>query len=723
MTATTTAADNPHDLTATEIALKDLAVHELNARAGSPDAYKEEDTRVLAASIAELGLLNPLIVQRTGKAWGVLAGGRRLAALQHLAGDKAAKGWTMRTKVSCRALGDDVAAATAVTLAENITQRAMDPIDEYEAFTRMMEVGGHEPDGIARLFGVERRRVVERLRYGRVHPDIRAAARAREISLDVMKAFAEHPDREAQREAFEAVRGTYVTAWTIRDRLRARGTRIGDALGQLILEDYRAADGAILADLIEEDSILADDALVERILMAKLTAHAEGERAEQGLAWAEARREVDWQALRPYGRAYPVTVEPEGEAAERCREIADRLQIIDEELDAEHEDDLPDDSEALHAEHERLGEEHDALTTAWSPEDRARAGVLAYWDGDGIATVTGLIRPGDREEHQGSREGATAAGGATTGSASEDGAGPGQDDDAPQDLVLPASLEGDLRTERAAVIGAGLAADPALAHDLLLFKVAADLMAGFGSVSYALKVTAQRALRPHGKPDGVDPRPAEALARLREGLDLGWWEDHRTVPEQFEAFRRLDAAMKARIVAAALADAVEPAELDRREPLLAHVARQAVPELRAAWRPTGEAFFARLTKGALLGLLARDLRQPEEAARLAGERKGAVVEHLERLFTEPFATLTPEQREAVETWVPPGMAIAPAGPFSDRDHDAASADAGPDAAGDLDGGFDEDEAFEVDPDEAFDVDEACDETAMQEAATPEAEPA
>ena len=117
--------------------------------------------------------------------------------------------------------------------------------------------------------------------------------------------------------------------------------------------------------------------------------------------------------------------------------------------------------------------------------------------------------------------------------------------------------------------------------------------------------------------------------------------------------------------------------------------------------PRGEAFFARLTKGAALGLLARDLHQPEEAARLAGERKGAVVEHLERLFAEPFATLSPAQREAVETWVPPGMAIGPAGPFSDHDHDAAPADGAPD----LDGGFDGDEAFEVDPDEAFDVDE------------------
>ena len=56
-----------------------------------------------------------LIVQKTDKLWGVIAGGRRRAALMHLVNDPEAKGWTMRTKVRCRALPDDTAAATAIT--------------------------------------------------------------------------------------------------------------------------------------------------------------------------------------------------------------------------------------------------------------------------------------------------------------------------------------------------------------------------------------------------------------------------------------------------------------------------------------------------------------------------------------------------------------------------------------------------------------------------------
>ena len=50
--------------------------------------------------------------------------------------------------------------------------------------------------------------------------------------------------------------------------------------------------------------------------------------------------------------------------------------------------------------------------------------------------------------------------------------------------------------------------------------------------------------------------------------------------------------------------------------------------------------------------------------RLASEKKTAIVDVLERLFAAPFATLTPEQREAVETWCPPGLEIGePRNPY------------------------------------------------------------
>ncbi|WP_375262507.1 ParB/RepB/Spo0J family partition protein [Palleronia sp.] len=626
------------ELTDTEIAIKDLVLHDLNARAGSPETYEADDIPVLAASIATLGLLNPLIVQKTDKLWGVIAGGRRRAALMHLVNDPEAKGWTMRTKVRCRALPDDTAAATAITVAENVTQKAMDPIDEFEAFVRMMETGGHSPDSIATMFGVERRRVIDRLRFGRVHPDIRAAARARNITLDAMKAFAEHPDQAVQKDVFDAMQGSYIQAWTIREKLRNRGVKMGDAIARLVAEEYRAADGAITPDLIEEDSILTDEALVEKLLLEKLTAHAEAERARLGFAWADAVRDADYKTLQEFGRVYPSSVDLTGEAAERCEAIANRLAELDKARDAE---DCPD--------IEALNDEYEGLTVGFSDADLGRAGVLAYWDQGRIATVEGLVRPEDRQD----RTPEASPGGEGT-TADEHGGDGETEDDA---LVLSESLKLDLRTEQAAVIGTALAGDPDLAHDLLLFKTIADLLGRTGSVSYSFGVTASVADRPHGRGEDVDGRAAETLGELLSGLDLTWWADGKSMPERFEAFRTLEAGMKSRIVAVALADAIKPTGFGYSEGLMAYVANQIVPDLRAVWRPTGGAFFSRLKKSVLLGIIARDLHQPEEAARLASEKKTAIVDFLERLFAAPFATLTPEQREAVETWCPPGMTI------------------------------------------------------------------
>jgi len=93
-----------------------------------------------------VGLLQPLLVQQVDGKYAVLAGGRRHAALKELIADKAAKGFTAKTKVDCRLVPDDCDVTTALSLAENITQAPMNAIDEFEAFARMMEVDGQTPE-------------------------------------------------------------------------------------------------------------------------------------------------------------------------------------------------------------------------------------------------------------------------------------------------------------------------------------------------------------------------------------------------------------------------------------------------------------------------------------------------------------------------------------------------------------------------------------------------
>lgn len=103
-----------------DIALNALVLHPDNVRAAATEAYIEAQVAALAANIRACGLLQPLLVTSLGQGqWGVLAGGRRLAALKMLAKDKSAKGFTASMPVPCRIVPEAEAATVTLSFSEN----------------------------------------------------------------------------------------------------------------------------------------------------------------------------------------------------------------------------------------------------------------------------------------------------------------------------------------------------------------------------------------------------------------------------------------------------------------------------------------------------------------------------------------------------------------------------------------------------------------------------
>ncbi|ABD57136.1 DUF736 family protein [Jannaschia sp. CCS1] len=80
------------------VAIGALTPHPANVRANSSETYDSDSIAHLKASIAILGLIQPLLVQKLDGKYGVLASGRRHTALNELVADKAAKGFSKRTK-------------------------------------------------------------------------------------------------------------------------------------------------------------------------------------------------------------------------------------------------------------------------------------------------------------------------------------------------------------------------------------------------------------------------------------------------------------------------------------------------------------------------------------------------------------------------------------------------------------------------------------------------
>src|ERR1017187_490012 len=119
----------------TSIPLNKLTAWDGNVRktAGADTALAE-----LAASIAAHGLLQSLVV-RKGKrgTYAVVAGGRRLAALNSLA-----ESGQIATDhaVSCSVIADD-ADATEISLAENTVREQMHPADQLDAFRDLSDKG------------------------------------------------------------------------------------------------------------------------------------------------------------------------------------------------------------------------------------------------------------------------------------------------------------------------------------------------------------------------------------------------------------------------------------------------------------------------------------------------------------------------------------------------------------------------------------------------------
>ena len=160
------------------IPLAQLKVSKLNVRR---QGAKEIDS--LAASIAALGIIQPLLVRSDGDAYEIVAGRRRYLAAKKLDADGVPEADTL----PCVLLeaGDDATALEA-SLAENVERLPMDDLEQYEAFAALRRKGLGEAD-IAAHFAISEQVVRRRLAIASLHPDIRRLYRAGDIDSQTLQ--------------------------------------------------------------------------------------------------------------------------------------------------------------------------------------------------------------------------------------------------------------------------------------------------------------------------------------------------------------------------------------------------------------------------------------------------------------------------------------------------------------------------------------------------------
>jgi ParB/RepB/Spo0J family partition protein len=212
------------------VALKDLYPSNNNVR-----GFMDEGNIIdLMNSIAQVGLLTPLIVQELGDVEGgfvVVAGHRRLEALTRLHSDD----WLVPVLV--RNDFDD-RAVTQVMLIENLQREDLSPLDEAKAFKSLLDSGFNQTE-IADKIGRSQSFVSQRLNLLTLPDDVQSLLSDKVIKLSdavQMIGISEESLKPLVKKALKAEDSFSFSSWDI-DGARRADAR---ALDKKIVDEFKS---------------------------------------------------------------------------------------------------------------------------------------------------------------------------------------------------------------------------------------------------------------------------------------------------------------------------------------------------------------------------------------------------------------------------------------------------------------------------------------------------
>ncbi len=126
----------------------------------------------LAVTIEEHGLLQPIVVRKQGTGYEIIAGERRYRAVRSL-------GWETIPAI-VKEMTDETTASLA--LIENLQREDLTPIEEAEAYERLLALQDITQEVLARKLGRSQSTIANKLRLLRLPTDVREALKQRTIT-------------------------------------------------------------------------------------------------------------------------------------------------------------------------------------------------------------------------------------------------------------------------------------------------------------------------------------------------------------------------------------------------------------------------------------------------------------------------------------------------------------------------------------------------------------
>lgn len=164
----------------------------------------EEKLQELAQSMSEQGIVQPLVVRKSGSRFQIIAGERRWRAAKRAGLD--------RVPVVLREAND--AELLEIALVENIQREELNPIEEASAYRRLVTDLGYSQEQVASRVGKDRSTVANLLRLLRLPRDIRTLIAEQKLSPGHARALLALASAESQQDL---ARQAVEKGWSVRD--------------------------------------------------------------------------------------------------------------------------------------------------------------------------------------------------------------------------------------------------------------------------------------------------------------------------------------------------------------------------------------------------------------------------------------------------------------------------------------------------------------------------
>ena len=182
----------------------DLSIDAISPNPNQPRKdFNDKALRDLSASLRQSGLLQPLVVRRFGDRYQLIVGERRWRAAK-LAGFE-------RVPAVVREASD--AESLELALVENLLREDLNPIEEAEAYQRLLAEFGWTQEELAQRVGRDRSSIANCLRLLKLPELIQADLRSGRLTMGHARALVSLPDTADQLRLREEI---LAHSWSVR---------------------------------------------------------------------------------------------------------------------------------------------------------------------------------------------------------------------------------------------------------------------------------------------------------------------------------------------------------------------------------------------------------------------------------------------------------------------------------------------------------------------------